>query len=118
MEALTLGQIAAATGLVVGLVTGLGLIFKLIGKAASNWLAKNLQPISEKLNTIDGHFDDFDKERCKDYLVQFIAKVDGGHKPSDTELERFYENYDRYTTLGGNSYIRTEVSRLKSPRKI
>lgn len=118
MGDITIAQIAAAVALVAGLIAGLTAISKLVGKAASNWLQKSLEPISEKLDTIDGRFDDFDQDRCKDYLVQFIAKMDEGHQPSETELERFYENYDRYTSLGGNSYVKTEVQRLSAAGKL
>lgn len=118
MEAITFGQIAASIAIVAGVIGGLGVISKLVGKTASKWLSERLEPICEKLDSIDGRMGDFDRERCKDYLVAFIAKVDGGHKPSETELERFYENYDRYTGLGGNSYVKTEVQRLTNAGKL
>lgn len=117
MEGLTIGQIAAAVGLTAALITGLGVIAKLAGKAASRWLSQSLEAISDKLDGIENQLGDFDRERCKDYLVSFIAKIDRGHKPSDTELERFFENYDRYTTHGGNSYVKTEVQRLMNSGK-
>ncbi len=114
----TIGQLAAAIALVAGLITGLGVISKLVGKAASNWLEKSLEPISEKLDTIDGRFDAFDMDRCKDYLVQFIGRIDRGYEPSETEIERFYENYDRYTGLHGNSYVKIEEQRLRKAGKL
>ena len=118
MGDLTLAQIAAAVALVAGLIAGFTAISKLVGKAASNWLQKSLEPIVEKLDCIDGRLDDFDQDRCKDYLVQFIGRIDRGYEPSETELERFYENYDRYTSLGGNSYVKTEVQRLSAAGKL
>lgn len=118
MESLTVGEISATIGLVAGLIAGLGVIAKLGGKAALKWLSKSLEPISEKLDSIDNQLGDFDRERCKDYLVTFIAKIDRGHQPSETELERFFENYDRYTRYGGNSYVKTEVERLGRSGKL
>lgn len=115
----TIGQLAASIALVAGIIGGLGAISKLAGRAASNWLQKSLKPISDKLDTIDGRFDAFDMDRCKDYLVHFIGRINrDDYEPSVTELERFYENYDRYTKLGGNSYIRTEVQRLSADGKL
>ena len=114
----TIGQLAAAIALVAGIITGLGVISKLVSKAASNWLQKSLEPICEKLDSIDSRFDAFDMDRCKDYLVQFVGRIDRGYEPSVTELERFYENYDRYTELGGNSYVKTEVQRLSAAGKL
>lgn len=115
----TIGQLAASIALVAGIIGGLGAISKLVGRAASNWLQKSLKPISDKLDTIDSRFDAFDMDRCKDYLVHFIGRVDRhDYEPSETELERFYENYDRYSELGGNSYVKTEVERLNKSGKL
>lgn len=113
MNSITVGEIAAFIALLAGLITGLGIISRLVGKAASQWLSRSLEPISAKLDTIDTRFNSFDMDRCKDYLVAFIGKIDRGYSPSDTEIERFFENYDRYQELGGNSYVKTEVERLK-----
>lgn len=118
MEELTVGEVGATIALVAGIITGLGVISKLVGKGASKWLQKSLEPISEKLDSIDSRFDAFDMDRCKDYLVQFIGRIDRGYEPSETELERFYENYDRYTGLHGNSYVKTEVQRLSKAGKL
>ena len=118
MEGWTLGQSAATIGLLAGLITGFGVITKLVGRTASKWLTANLKPILDKLDTIDRRLDAFDEDRCKDYIVVFLAKIDNGHQPSETELERFYENYDRYTGLGGNSYVKTEVQRLSAAGKL
>lgn len=52
-------------------------------------------------------------DNCKNYLVQAISKVRFGNKLSAVEKERFFENYDTYTRLGGNSFIHTETEKLK-----
>ena len=56
-------------------------------------------------------------DNCKNYLVQAIAKADyiGLTK---VEQERYWENYDKYISLGGNSYIHSETERLKKEGKI
>lgn len=118
MGDITIAQIAAAVALVAGLIAGLTAVAKLVGRAASKWLSASLEPIAKKLDSIDGRLNDFDQDRCKDYLVQFIGRIDRGYAPSETELERFYENYDRYTGLGGNSYVKTEVQRLSAAGKL
>lgn len=118
MEDVTVGQIASEIALIAGIIGGLGVVTKLAGRAASKWLSERLEPISSKLDSIDVRLDDFDRDRCKDYLVHFIGRVDRGDDPSETEIERFYENYDRYTSLGGNSYVKTEVTRLTKAGKL
>lgn len=56
-------------------------------------------------------------ENCKNYLVQLISASER-RELSLAEKERFYENYDNYIRLGGNSYIHSEVERLKKEGKI
>ena len=56
-------------------------------------------------------------DNCKNYLVQLISASER-RKLSLAEKERFYENYDNYIKLGGNSYIHNEVERLKKEGKI
>lgn len=57
-------------------------------------------------------------DNCKNYLVQAIAKIEAGGKLSPVEIERYFENYDRYILLGGNSYIHSETERLKKEGKL
>ena len=68
--------------------------------------------------------EDFKKEinqvqldNCKNYLVQAIAKADSKGL-TKVEIERYYENYDIYIKLGGNSYIHAETDRLKKENKL
>lgn len=56
-------------------------------------------------------------DNCKNYLVQLISASER-RELSLAEKERFYENYDNYIKLGGNSYIHNEVERLKKEGKI
>lgn len=56
-------------------------------------------------------------DNCKNYLVQLISASER-RELSLAEKERFYENYDNYIRLGGNSYIHSEVERLKKENKI
>ena len=57
-------------------------------------------------------------DNCKNYLVQSIAKLERGGGLSKTEEQRYWENYDRYTELGGNSYIHASTERLKNEGKL
>ena len=56
-------------------------------------------------------------DNCKNYLVQAIAKADSKGL-TKVEIERYWENYDKYIALGGNSYIHSETDRLKKEGKI
>ena len=56
-------------------------------------------------------------DNCKNYLVQQISASDR-RELSQAEKERYWENYDNYIKLGGNSYIHSETERLKKENKI
>lgn len=56
-------------------------------------------------------------DNCKNYLVQQISASDR-RELSQAEKERYWENYDNYIKLGGNSYIHSETERLKKEGKI
>lgn len=56
-------------------------------------------------------------DNCKNYLVQQISAAD--RRPlTNAEKERYWENYDTYIALGGNSYIHSETERLKKEGKL
>lgn len=56
-------------------------------------------------------------DNCKNYIVQQISAADR-RDLSAAEKERYWENYDTYISLGGNSYIHSETERLKKEGKI
>lgn len=56
-------------------------------------------------------------DNCKNYIVQQISAADR-RELSSAEKERYWENYDTYISLGGNSYIHSETERLKKEGKI
>ena len=56
-------------------------------------------------------------DNCKNYLVQQISAADRRNL-SPAEKERYWENYDTYIKLGGNSYIHSETDRLKKEGKL
>lgn len=56
-------------------------------------------------------------DNCKNYLVQLISAADR-RDLSTAEKERYWENYDTYIKLGGNSYIHSETDRLKKEGKL
>lgn len=56
-------------------------------------------------------------DNCKNYIVQQISAADR-RELSPAEKERYWENYDTYISLGGNSYIHSETERLKKEGKI
>ena len=60
-----------------------------------------------------------DMESCKNYLTDHLSRMDSGYYPlSDIEKERFWEQYEHYKNIGGNSYIRRRVEQLQEDGKL
>lgn len=120
MESITLGQAAGALALIVAIIAGV----QSLKKSIKSWLNAALK---EQFDGVNKRFDDVDRkqgdlmkrldtvdiENCKNYLVTFLAEVQRGEIKDETEMQRFWEEYEHYQKLGGNSYIRNKVDELK-----
>lgn len=125
MDGITLGEIASWVGLIAGIIGGAGVIYKVIASALSKALRRELQPINEKIDAInskvdllEAKHDESDMSRVKDFLVEFLARIERGEAVDEEELERFWENYDFYDKHGGNSYVHNKMEKLKSQGKL
>lgn len=118
MELITVGQIAAGIALLVGLVKGIEYLCKKISAAATKWLHAGLEPTNKKLDDLDKKLVNVDLNQCKNFLVRFLADVDEGNAIDEVEKERFYETYEHYESIGGNSYIHDKVEKLKKAGKL
>lgn len=90
----------------VAIITIIPTLATLIISTITNKRVKKQDDIKEEIKQIQ-------LDNCKNYLVQAIAKVESGQDLSPVEKERYWENYDTYVKLGGNSYIHSETERLK-----
>lgn len=113
MEAITIGQIYGVLVYLVGLC---GVVFT-VYKTVKNGLNKGFQPIYDKIDKVD-------MNATKNFLVARISEIKDGAQIDDITKERFIEQYDHYIKpkseggLGGNSYIKLEVEKLKSEGKL
>lgn len=110
----TLGYVAEAVVFMAGLIGGLGVLYSTLKK----WLAKIIEDqtkaIVKELESLNKRLDIQDLETTKNFLVQVISDVRKGENISETERQRFYEQYEHYITKGGNTYVKTEVEKLQS----
>ena len=90
----------------VAIITIIPTLATLIISTITNKRVKKQDDLKEEIKQIQ-------LDNCKNYLVQAIAKVESGQDLSSVEKERYFENYDTYVKLGGNSYIHSETERLK-----
>lgn len=107
MEDITLGSIATWAAFIVGLGGSIIAIINGVKKAVS----KLLEPVTKQITAVD-------MENCKNYLVRFLADVDRGEHIDEIERERFWEQYEHYCKIGGNSYIKDKVNRLQKENKL
>lgn len=111
MENITLGQIGTAVAFITALVGGVILLVKWIRSVIVKVMQTELEPIKAQLATVD-------LENCKNYLVTYLADAEKGNYKDKIEEERFWEEYEHYQKIGGNSYIKTKVEQLRAANKL
>ena len=107
MENITIGQINGFLVYIVGLIGILTTVYKTV----KSGIDKGLKPINDKIDKVDIN-------ATKNYLVARISEIKQGQVLDDIAKERFVEQYDHYIQLGGNSYIKLEVEKLKQDNKL
>lgn len=118
MEGITVGQIAVAVALLAGLISGGGIIGKAIKDAIKKTMKAELQTLEGKVDNLGKRIESVDMQATKNYLVQFLSALDRGDKPSEIEMARFWEQWQHYSGLGGNSYIKRKVEQLETEGKL
>lgn len=118
MESITLGQISVTVAFLVGLISGIGYLMAQMKKWVSKAFKEEFEPINKKIDTLQDRIDQVDMESCKNYLVGFLADVEQDQLIDEIEKERFWEQYQHYEKMGGNSYIHRKVEQLKTEHKL
>ena len=118
MEHITLGQLAVAIALLAGLITGGGVIGKTISKALKKAMRAELGTLEAKVDELGERVEAVDMAATKNYLVSFLSTVESGGDPSEIERERFFEQWNHYERIGGNSYIKRKVEQLEKEGKL
>jgi hypothetical protein len=102
MSDVTIGQLLDWLEFVLKVAAALGAVIVGVKKAIKPLLA----PIEKKIDSVD-------MEHTKNYLVRFLAEVERSQEHDEIEIERFHEQYEHYIKIGGNSYIKAKVEKLK-----
>lgn len=121
IEQITLGQAAGVLAFILALIAGVQSLKKSIKGWLNAALKEQFDAVNKRFDDIDSkqsemlkRLDSVDIENCKNYLVTFLAEAARGEMKDETELQRFWEEYEHYQKLGGNSYIRNKVEELKA----
>ena len=72
---------------------------------------KVVEPINKDIHALN-------KAVCSNYIVRFLADIEQGETLDEIEKKRFWENYEVYKQLGGNSYVTEKVNKLKAQQKL
>lgn len=107
MENITIGQITTVLIGIGALISGIEFLLIRFNKIFD----LKLKPINNRLNDIELSSD-------KNFIVRFLADIEEGNHVDDVEKERFYEIYQRYKELGGNSYVSHKVDKLEKEGKL
>lgn len=118
MEDITIGQIGAALTFIVGFVGSVVYLKGALRGILSSVVKQELEPLKKQVDEMQGKIDRVDMESCKNFLVRSISDIERDKAISETEVERFYEQYKHYIDNGGNSYIKHKVERLQAEGKI
>lgn len=118
MENITLGEIAAAIGIIGVIYGGYRALSKNIKEGIEKCVADLLKPVTDSINQLSKRIDKVDMETTKNFLVRCLSDVEKGEKMSEIEAERFWEQYEHYIASGGNTYIKNKVIKLQEEGKI
>lgn len=118
MEGITLGEIAGWLAFIASIIGSVVVISKVIAQSAYKWHKGEMKPIIDKLDDISDKLKNVEIDNCKNYIVNFLSKIEAGDMVTNDSMRRFWENYNLYQSLGGNSYVHEWVERLKAEGKL
>ena len=118
IENITLGQAAIALAFLVSFIGSILAIYRY----AKSINKKILEPINNKLDKMDKDhlkmIENLEMSSIKTDLVNFINDIEHGVQKSQIQRMNAHELYDRYSKLGGNSYVHDHWEKLVKEGKI
>jgi len=105
MDNISIDLVGQFLGFLVAFVGGLGYL----NKTLRSWLTKLIR---EEISGIKDHLQEVDLNACKNFLVKMIPDIESG-EIDEVQKQRFYEQYEHYLSMGGNTYIKNKVENLQ-----
>ncbi len=118
MEKITIGQVATALAFLVGLIGSIKYFFNLFSKKINNVLKPLVKRIDDLETQSIKRIDCLELQSIKTDLTNFISDVEHNVPKSQIQRLNAHELYDKYTKLGGNSYIHEHWEQLLKKGKI
>lgn len=118
MENVTIAWICGGLAVLVGFIKGVQFLKKSIKDFISELLKEQFGVINGSLASLQTKIDAVDMGTTKNFLVARISDVEKGSELDEIARERFWEQYEHYCSIGGNSYIRVKVEQLRTDGKL
>ena len=118
MKDITLEQIATAIAFLVALIGGVEFLALRMRKYIKSTMEDEIKPIKENQVKHDERLNQLELSSDKNFIVRFLADIEQNNPIDEVEKERFYEIYQRYRELGGNSYVAHKVEKLQKEGKL
>jgi hypothetical protein len=113
IENITFGDISSTLTLIVGFIGAVGYLHAKLKKLIAHSLDEQLKTITKEMDSLQERLDTVDMESCKNFLVRCLTDFEREGQISETELERFWEQYGYYKEHGGNTYISKKVEKFE-----
>ena len=118
MGEITLEQIQGFLVWIIGFVTVLYTVYKTIKQTVHS----SFEPVNKKIDNLEislkKEIQKSDMNSTKNFLVARLEDLKHGDGLDEISKERFFEQYEHYKQLGGNSYIANEVDKLRKEGKL
>lgn len=118
MEQITIGQVGIFLAFIAALIASVGAISKAAKKAVTKAFEGGMKNTNDRLDKIEKKIDDVDLNTCKNFLVARLTEVEHGRALDSVTEERFWEQYEHYVAIGGNTYIQHKVEQLEQAGKL
>ena len=112
MDKITLADVGTWIAILSGLIASCSGIYIFIKRALKSLFDIQTKELQSQLYRHEQAINRVDLENCKNFLVSFLGRVDREREVDEIEKERFWEQYEHYSSLGGNSYIKNKVEVL------
>lgn len=118
MEHLTFGDLSKMMLFTVSFIGAIEFLALRMRSYIKNTMKDELEPIKDNQIKHDERLNEIELSSDKNFLVRYLSDIENDIKVDEIEKERFYEVYQRYRQLGGNSYVAHKVEKLQKEGKI
>lgn len=118
IEDITLGQIGLLVAYLVALISGIAFLLTKIKTWFKGAFKEEIEPLRNDIKEVQTDMKQVDMNSCKNFLVRSLGDIEKNVPLDEVEKERFWEQYEHYQKIGGNSYIKRKIEQLQEEGKL